>query len=214
MVDWGVLFYYAGYAVALVLCRGLGNLFFLPMLANIAFNISLQLGLLTGWDIRWIMVGYGFAFFVWVAALAGTFDRTTVIVLLLADLATVFTGIQPQLAKIGDGGQFWNATSMSIMQVWIASILIVSLSAIVKSSIVSKIQLGYSEVLLIPKRRFLIPIALWSAVILLPDFLGTTVPTTIHEKKFVIAGNLLVWGWVAFELPFYLMYKRMPDDVD
>jgi hypothetical protein len=179
------------------------------MLLNMGFNIALQTGLLTGWDIRWVIAGHGFLFFLWTAALAGIFDRTTVVVLLLLDFFAAYRGLAPQLQMAGTGGHFWDITSTSIIDVWLMSILVVSLSAIVKSSFFSKLERGYSELLVIPKRRFLIPIAMWASLIVLPNYLGDLVPDFVKHNRFKIAGLLLVWGWVAFELPFYIMYKRM-----
>ena len=209
---WESLVYYLGYGVALALCRGLGKLFFVPMLLNMGFNIALQAGLLSNWDYRWIFAGHGFLFFLWVAALAGIFDRVTVVVLILVDLLAVYRGLLPQFQIAGTGETFWHMTSTSIIHVWLISILVVSLSAIFKSSLISLWENGYSQLLVIPKRRFLIPIAAWATIILLPEYLGGMLPAFIYQKRFIIAGFALVWGWVAIELPFYIMYKRMNGD--
>jgi len=207
-------FYYLGYAIALFLCRGLGRLFFIPMLINMGFDVAVQFNLLAGWDIRWVTVGYGLLFFIWVATLAKAFDTATVVVLIVVDIFTAYWGILPNIQSAGSGTQFWNATSTSIVNVWLVSILIVSMSAILKGSFGSTIQRGYSELLIIPKRRFLIPIAMWAAVIVLPEFLGNKAPEFIHQNRFKIAGQLLVWGWVAIELPFFIMYKRLRSNGD
>jgi hypothetical protein len=208
-VTWDTVLYYAGYVVALFLCRGLGNIFFIPMLLNMIFNIVVQLGLLSGWDNRLVLACYGFLFFLWVAALAGIFDRVTVAVLLLADLFAAYNGLLPAIQAAGTGESFWHSMSTSIIQVWMMSILVVSVSAIAKSSVVSKWKRGYSALLTIPKRRFLIPIAMWAAVIVLGEHLSSYVPDIVVKNRFKIAALLLVWGWVAFELPFYIMYKRL-----
>lgn len=213
-MTWDIGVYYAGYVVAIVLCRGLGNIFFVPMLLNMGFNIAIQAGLLSSWDYRWVFAGHGFLFFLWVASLSGIFDRVTVVILLLADLFAAYRGLLPTLQAAGAGEPFWHSTSTGIIQVWLMSILVVSMSAIVKSSAVSIWERGYSELLNIPKRRFLIPIAMWAAVIILPDYLGSAVPDFVHQNRFKIAGQLLVWGWVAIELPFFIMYKRLRSNGD
>lgn len=213
-MSWESVAYYVGYVAAIFLCRGLGNLFFVPMLLNMGFNIALQTGLLSGWDIRWVIAGHGFLFFLWTATLAGIFDRTTVVILLVMDFFAAYKGLVSQLQMAGSGGHFWDVTSTTIIQVWLMSILIVSLSAIVKSSIVSKVERGYSELLVIPKKRFLIPIAVWAAIIVLPEYLGSAIPEVVKQNRFTIAGLLLVWGWVAIELPFFIMYKRLRSNAD
>ena len=201
--------YYLGYAAALIVCRGLGRLFYIPMLLNLCFDLAIQFDMLADWDIRWVMVGYGFLFFAWVAALIGNFDRITVIALLAIAVSAIYFGVVPQLRSVGSGQEFWDLTSTSIVHVWMLAILVACLSAIIKSSLVSKIKQGYSELLIIPKRRFLIPIAMWSAMWLIPDILPSSFPKFIGQHRAQIAALLLVWGWFAFELPFYLMYKRM-----
>ena len=206
-------FYYLGYVLALLLYRGLGRLFFVPMLLNLGFDLALQFDLLRGWDIRWVIAGYGFLFFVWVSALAGMFDRVTVIVLLVVDLFVAYRGILPNFQTAGLGGDFWNMTSTKIAEIWLLSILLVSLSVIIKSSIVSVFERGYSELLTLPKNRFLIPIAVWSATWVLPTYVPF-LRDLLGNYQSRVAGQLLVWGWVAFEYPFYRMYKHMREDDD
>ncbi len=208
-MNWEIAFYYTGYALALVLYRGLGKIFFVPMVINVLFNIALELRLFAGWDVRWIIVGYGFLFFVWICAMAGTFDKITVVALLGLELVTVYREILPTLAMSGTGADFWNQTSTSIFNVWMVLICGVSTSVVFRSSVVSKVVNGYSQLLAIPRKRFLIPVALWSGIIIVPTYFGNLVPDIIRENRFDIAACVLVWGWVAFEAPFYIMYRRM-----
>jgi hypothetical protein len=203
--------YYLGYIVALFLHRGLGRLFFIPMLINLGFDLALQFDFLRGWDIRLVMVGYGFLFFVWVSALAGMFDRVTVVVLVVVDVLVAARGILPNVQTAGVGSEFWNATSTTIFEIWLLSVLLVSLSVILKSSVVSLMERGYSELLTLPKARFLIPVAAWSATWVLPTYVPF-LRELLGGYQSRVAGQLLVWGWVAFEFPFYRMYQHMPED--
>ena len=207
-MTWDLFLYYLGYAIALWLCKDLGKVFLYPMLINMGFNIALNFGAFAGFDSRWVIAIYGFLFFVWVATLAGAFDRITVVVLLLVELVVVVKGLLPQFQAVGTGFSFWHLTSTVVLQIWMFSILVVCLSAIFKSSILSVWERGYSELLIIPKRRFLVPIALWSLIWTLPHLMSGQIPAVVQQYKSQIAGQLLVWGWVAFELPFYMMYKR------
>ncbi len=209
MVTWDAVSIYAGYLIALLLCRGLGWIFFVPMLLNLVFDLCLRFGLLAGWDIRWTMVSYGLLFFLWVLTLSGFPNKTVFIVVMLADLGSVFHGLAPEMSAVGTGSSFWDTTSTSIVHVWLTSIFVVSVSVIFRGTVLSMIERGYADLLVVPKQRFLIPIALWSGMIMIPFYLHGVVPEWLYEHRFALAVQLLVWGWVAFELPFYIMYKRM-----
>lgn len=209
MITWDAVSIYSGYAIALFLCRGLGVLFFVPMVLNLIFDLCVRYGVMSGWDIRWVMASYGLLFFVWVLALSGIPNKVTFFVLALAELGSVFHGLAPELAAVGSGKAFWYGASTTILHVWFTSIFVVAGSAIIRGTIISVHDKGFVTLLTIPRQRFMVPIAMWSGMIMIPHYLHGIVPEWLYQNRFLIAGHLLVWGWVAFELPFYIIYKRI-----
>lgn len=208
-MDFVFVQYYAAFVLAIFLCYGLGRIFWVPMLLDLAFDVALKLNWLSGWDIRLLIVVHGFAFFLWVLYLAGTFDRATFVAVLLFDLTLVFIEILPDLQAVGTGQEFWNETSTGILDVWLLSILVVVLSVVLRSTLVAKMKGRFVDILTNPKKRFLLPIGAWTAFLTLLNHLEPWVPTWLYDYRFMIGAQILVWGWVAVELPFYLAYRRL-----
>ena len=208
-MGWEYGIYYSGYVLAILLCRKLGWVFFVPMLVNMGFNLCLNTGLLSGWDIRWIIAGHGCAVFVWVLMLSGALGKPTVGILVAADMAVVVNGIWEPLRMVGTGGDFWIATSTSIIDAWMVSIATVVGSIVMKSTIMARFRGERVDLLTNPKKRFLLPIGAWAAIIAAVGYLGNVLPAAVVDNRFNIAGYALVWGWVALEFPFYLMYQRL-----
>lgn len=209
LVDWIVVTSYIGYVLAVILCWGLGPIFRIPMLINMGFNLSLNLGLLSGWDIRGVIAVYGLAFFLWVLALTQSINRLTLVFLLLLDLTVVFCRVLPDIQTAGIGGDFWNTVSTHIVEVWMASIFGLSATTIFRSTLLAKWRHRRMDLLTNPRKRFIIPICVWSGTIAITPWLGSFLPQTIIQNRFALAAELLVWGWVAVELPFYLLYRRL-----
>ncbi len=208
-VDPNSLVYYAGFVLAIYLCRSLGAIFFIPMLLDMAFNLALNFHLLEGWDIRLLMVGYGFAVFLWVLALSGAFNKTTFVAVLLLDLTLIYTEILPSMQAAGTGQDFWFKTSTGIVEVWLLSTFVVVSSIVIRSTLIAKIRGKFVDLLTNPKKRFLLPIGAWAGIILLSGQLRDYLPPWIVRHRFDIAAQILVWGWVALELPFFIMYHRV-----
>lgn len=201
--------YYIAYIVAVFLARSLGPLFYIPMILDMLFNLALNLDLLSGWDIRLLIVGYGLALFIWVIALLGTLSRSLFVSLLVLDLYLVVVGIMPSLQAAGTGQEFWNTTSTTIFLVWQISITGIVLSMVIKSTVIAKLKGKYVDILTNPKKRFSLPIGAWAAFLVICHYFESWLPDVIVEKQYDIAGHLWVLGWIALELPFYLMYRRM-----
>jgi hypothetical protein len=208
-VDVPLSIYYAGYLLAILLCRKLGKLFFIPMLLNLAFDIALAVDLFAGWDVRWVIVAYGFGIFVWVLALSESFTRSMMLTLTCFEVVIVIGRMWSPLHLAGTGPDFWNAVSTSVYDVWLASILVVVVSVVVKSTIVAQHQDRRIDVISNPKKRFLLPIGAWAAIIVVPPYLEHQLPQSVLDNRYEIAGMVLVWGWVALEFPFFLMYRRL-----
>jgi hypothetical protein len=203
------LIYYAGFGFALWLCWGLGPVFFYPMLADLAFDICMSSGLFSGWDIRPLVAVYGLAVVIWVVALLGKLTNTTFVAVLLMDVAMIFYQIVPDIQMVGTGQEFWNATSVGIYEVWLLSIFVMVVSMALRSSVWAKIQGRRVDLLTNPKKRFLIPLGAWAGIPPLMSFLEPNIPSWVFDQRYVIASHVLVWGWVAFELPPYLMIRRL-----
>jgi hypothetical protein len=179
------------------------------MLINMGFNICLNVGMLTGWDIRWLAATYGLGVFLWVLALSGSFAKSTAVILLFLDIGVVLAEIQPYFATVGHGQSFWNIASTSIVYVWLVSTVVVAGTVVWKSTVVARLRDQPSDLLTNPKKRFLLPIGTWATILLAAKYLGPFISTYATEAAYFIAGTVLVWGWVVLELPFYLAYRRL-----
>ena len=208
-MDFGLIAYYLGHVVAVVLCFELGPVFYGPMLANLAFNLALSVGVFAGWDIRWVVAAYGLGMFIWTLILAGSVNNLTVVLLVLFDVGTAAYRIFPSLEPDGVGQEFWNTMSTAIVDVWMLSVFIVVGSTLLRSSVGARIRNNPVDLLTNPRRRFLFPLGAWAGMIVVPQLIPLDVPSVIMDRRFNIAALILVWGWVATELPFYLMSRRI-----
>ncbi len=203
------ILYYGGFSAALALCWGLGPVFFYPMLADLAFDVCMTTGVFSGWDIRPLMITYGLAVLVWVLVLSGALTKTTFLAVLVVDLAAIFYRIVPDLQMSGTGQKFWNATSAGIYEVWLISISVVVASMAFRSSILAKIQNRRIDLLTNPRKRFMLPIGAWAAIPPIMSSLRPFLSVSVFDNRFDIAAHVLVWGWVALELPSYLTHRRL-----
>jgi hypothetical protein len=208
-LTWSYGLYLVAFLAAIFLARGLGPLFFIPLLLDFGFELCLFFDVLSGWDIRLVVAVFEFLWFVWVLALAGNLRKSTFVVMLVLDMAVMMKGILPSIQATGIGQNFWNDTSMAIIDVWQTSILVVIGSMVVRSTIVAKIKGEYVDILTNPKKRFLLPIGMWSFMLEMPNYLRPIIPDYLYDNRFPISANFLIYGWVALELPFYIMYKRL-----
>jgi hypothetical protein len=204
-----LIIYYIGFTLAILLCRSLGKIFFVPMLIDLGFNLALNFHLLAGWDIRIFMVTFCFGVFVWVLALSGAFNKTTFIAVLLADLVMVFVEILPSVQAAGTGQAFWNTTSTGIVDVWLLSVFVVICSMVFRSTVVAKVHSKFVDLLTNPKKRFLLPLGAWAGIIVLGGQLHDHLPAWFVHYRFDIAAQVMVWGWVALELPSFLAFHRL-----
>ena len=201
--------YYFLYVVVISLFWGMGRLYYIPIILDAAFNICLEAGGLSGWDIRIVILVYGLAFFTWVLVLAGAMNKSLIVLLLVIDFTSIFQSLRPQLVAIGEGTQFWTMTSTTILMTWMISVLLVVLSVVFRSTIVAKFRGEFVDLLTNPRKRFLLPIGLHSAIITIPPFFKSYIPTVVYDRRFDLAAWSLLLGWIALELPHFIMYQRL-----
>jgi hypothetical protein len=208
-VGWEIAIYYFGYVIVLALCRGLGPVFFYPTLANVLFDVCLYLGFFSGWDVRWLIATYGCAVLVWVLVLTGVTSKPVFLALLALDATIILHGTWPLTQVAGTGQDFWNATSTSIFHVWLSSIAVVVWSGVFQSTIGAKLKGKSPDLLRNPRKRYVIPLGMWATISVGFYYIAPFIPEWLVERRFVIGGHCLVWAWIAFELPQYMMYKRL-----
>jgi phosphate starvation-inducible membrane PsiE len=209
-VIWGLLIYYLGYLIAIALYWNLGKKYYIPMLLNMGFNICLNADLLTGWNNRWVIVIHLFLFFIWVAYISELFkDRFSIGVAIGLIVGVFVAAIHPLLYIEGAGQEFWNKIDESIINIWSTSIFILVLTVLIKSTVVARLSKKFVDALASARKRFLFPIGLWAGIIAIPPLLVHEIPEADYMIRFGIAAYTMVWGWVAMELPFYIMYKRL-----
>jgi hypothetical protein len=179
------------------------------MIIDLLFDVCLELGFMNVSWLRWIMVAYSFGIFLWVLALSGAFSKPAFVALLLTDLLVIAQGIWRPLMASADTFDLVVAMSEAVWSVWLMSTLFVIATAVFRSTIGARMAGRMPDLLVNPKRRFLLPIGAWAAIIVLPTLISSLVPQYLYEHRFPIAAMVLVWGWVAMELPFILMEFRV-----
>ncbi len=201
--------YYGCYVIAILICRGLGPIFFLPMIADFGFDLLLANHALSGWDIRILIMAYGMLWFLWVMVISRTLNRSLIVLLLLVDFTSIFRGVLPQLTAVGVGQMFWNSTATRIIEVWMLSAAILVAAVILRSTIAARFNGEFVDVFTNPRKRFLVPIGLHSAWMVLPTYIKDFLPAMVYNHRYQIAGWILVAGWIVLELPYYVKYRRM-----
>ncbi|MBU0507207.1 hypothetical protein KKH27_00025 [bacterium] len=203
------IIYCSVFVAAIVVCWDLGPIFYVPMILDLVFDLALWFNLLAGWDIRLTVVTYGFLFFAWVLILSKDYTKLAALLIIPVDLAFVYQGVLPELQAAGTGQEFWNVTSTEILKLWDLSTFLLVMTVIVRSTIGAKLQGRMVDVLTNPRKRFLIPIGVWTGINLLHEIFPSYLPPWFVENGYRIASHALAWGWLALELPFFLAHRRL-----
>jgi hypothetical protein len=203
------LIYYPGFLIAIFLCRPLGRIFFIPMILDLLFDMSFQFHVWGDVDRRWLFMAYDFALFVWVLVLSGVTSKPTFAAVVLADAAFILYSIWPQFQTAAIGDDIGRTAGQAIWDIWDISIVMVIASVMIASTVGARLKGRMVDVLTNPKKRFLIPIGLFLGYGLFAKYFAFCLPEAVVKYRYQVAGELLVWGWVAFELPFFLMYRRL-----
>ena len=136
-----------------------------------------------------------------------------IVTLAAVEMGSIFHGTLPELTAVGSGSAFWNMTSTSIIEIWMLSSLVVIVTVLVRSTVIARLRGDFIDILTNPRKRFLIPMGLHVMIFALPDMLPdamkANLPVWFMAKHYYIAAWVLLLGWIALELPFYLMYKRL-----
>lgn len=202
---WALIITDIGFIAALVMYWELGWLFRLPMLLNLAVSLLVNYsGILTNEIQTAVFISlYGLLFILWVVILAGLQRGITgAVVSFLLVVVTITVGmLEAANFDIRMEGA-WIRLSTTFIYTWTACIFLVILGVFLKSAAI-RWHHGYWNLLLTPKRRALIPIGLWSALICLSELYRTFLPQ-LYEIRFVTAAFCLGWGWAAIEFPHFM----------
>ena len=208
-MDLNFAIYCSMYVAAILICRGLGPIFFFPMIADLGFDLLLKSGGLSHWDIRYVIMAYGLLWFLWALVISRTLNRGVILLLLIVDFSSIFQGLLPHLTAVGAGTMFWHATATNIIEIWMLSTAVVIGAVLFKSTIVAKFRNEFVDVLTNPRKRFLIPMGLHSLWWVLPNYLYDVMPSYLLSHRYIIGSYILLGGWLALELPFYIKYRRL-----
>ena len=209
-MEFQTVLYYLGYCAALFLYKDMGRIFFIPMLLNLWFNLFITFKIYQQVDFRWLIAIHGVLWLIWVFFIASDDRRKfdTVLAILLI-LGAFLVGTLPYLTQKPDAFKAMIELSTRIWTVWYFTAFLVVLTVIVRSTIVPKFQKRFIDILTNPRKRFLIPIGLCSGIIGITPFLEGTIPQEFVHYRFNIGSHFMVWGWIALETPFYIMYERL-----
>jgi hypothetical protein len=202
--------YYFGYCAALYLYKDMGRVFFMPMLMNMWFNLLITFEIYREVDFRWVIAVYGILWFVWIMVLATpNRGKLEIVLALFLLLAAFFFGTLPHLLTEFDAFRAMIDLATRIWTVWYFSSFFIVLVVVIRSTIIARIKGEFVDLLTNPRKRFLIPLGLCSGIIGVTPLLSGKIPEEIVLQRFNIGSHVLVWTWVALELPFYIMYERL-----
>lgn len=103
----------------------------------------------------------------------------------------------------------WIRIATFSIHIWSTCTFLFTLSVILNQSLIRKLRGKFSNLLVNPRYRIMIPVCLFSGIVGLSQLYRGVVPDAFYAERFKIAAVALGWGWVAVEFPFFLMYHRM-----
>ena len=202
--------YYLGYCAALYLYKDMGRVFFVPMLANMWFNLLITFEIYREVDFRWFIAVHGLFWLCWILILArpsiSRFEIGGSIILLVS---AFFWGTLPRLMEEANALSAIIELCTQIWTTWYFSGFLVVLVVVLRSTVVARYKKDFVDILTNPRKRFLIPLGLCSGMIGFTPLLGSVVPDTVLLQRFNIGSQLMVWGWVLLESPYFIMYERL-----
>lgn len=200
--------YFLGGIFAVFLCWDLGLLYSIPIVLGMVLELLLGSGLLSGVDFRQFTATFGFLYALWVMVLSDVFkDRLEGIVIFTLITLSFFFGIYPSLVEATGSAERSLELATGILKTWMLVIVGVVLAVVVRSAFSKKGRSGLGDLLVNPRKRFLIPLGVWAAIIAIPLEWLPRIGEWMEVNRFHIAGNCLVWGWVFIELKFYLQAR-------
>jgi hypothetical protein len=223
--DLQLLAAWSGYALAIWLYFGLGKIFWVPIALDLVYDMLGVKFDLWGNNVETLVIetAYVVLLLLWVIYLSGFMKSkwSTWIAFALIMVAS-FTGIvstaiyqnigMERFAEfLGFPGYHrkWILLATLSMYTWFICTSLVIFGVILRSTVFRWINGKAANLISNPRNRVLIPIFFHTSIIGFSQFYSGFVPDDIYAWRFKIAGTLLGWGWVALELPFYIMYRRM-----
>ena len=202
--------YYLGYCTALFLYKDMGRIFFVPMLLNLWFNLLITFEIYRQVDFRWLAAIHGILWLIWVFLLAREERRKIDIAMIVLLILVAFVvGTLPNLAETADAFEAMIEMSTHIWTVWYLSAFIVIIVVVIRSTVIPRYKKTFVDILTNPRKRFLIPLGICSGIIGIAPLLEGTVSSELIRHRFNIGSQVMVWGWVVLETPFFIMYERL-----
>ncbi|MCB9358268.1 MAG: hypothetical protein H6508_00050 [Calditrichaeota bacterium] len=209
-MDLWLIAYYVGGGLAIFLCWNLGAVFYVPMIMNLGLEVLLGTGVVRDLDIRHVVAVTGFLQALWVVVLSDVFrnwiEGATVFVLIsLAFLV----GIYPSVMEPTQNWAQSILLATLIIRTWMYVIVGVVLVVITRSVLQPSSLGGLADMIVNPKKRFLLPLGFWAMIIVVPLEGIPVVGDWMGENRFHLAGTALVWGWVLLEIKFFVQSLRI-----
>lgn len=204
--------YYTGIAAALFLCWNLGPLFYSYIILNIVTDILLDIGWLAAGDMRlkWAVIQWLDC--IWILMLANIFrSRFEAVLMSLLVLIAFGFGIYPRLTEQLGSWEHGVELTTQMMRTWAIINLVIVLLVFAKTLYLWKAKKRPNDLVVNPRRRFLLPIAAFSAIVAVPLEWIPSQPMWLESYRFSIAAHTQVWGWVIVELKFYLQARSWRD---
>jgi len=197
--------YYLGGTIAAFLCWNLGWLYYVPIILGMVMDITLSSGLLNGIDFRQFTAISGFLYALWAVVLSDVFrDRVEGVATFALISLSFFFGIYPSLTETTSDPRRSIELATGILKMWMLVVVGLTLMVVVRSVASKKGRSGLGDLIVNPRKRFMIPLGLWAAIIATPLDWIPIIGAWVESNRFHIAASTLVWGWVVFEIKFYL----------
>jgi hypothetical protein len=201
--------YYSGLLLALLLCWNLGPLFYTYILFQISTDVLLDIGWLAQGDMRlkWAMIEWLDC--IWILMLANIFrSRFESFVISGLVLIAFSFGIYPSLTEAADSWPRWVELTTEIMRGWAVINLAIIVFAVSKTVYLWKVEHQPNDLVVNPRRRFLLPLGAFFAILAMPMEWIPWHRAWIEAHRFPIAAHVMAWGWVVAEFKFFLQAWR------
>ena len=200
--------YYFGLIAALYLCWNLGPLFYSYILWQILTDVLLDVGWLAHGDMRMKWATIMWLDGIWILILANIFrSRVEAILVSALVMIAVVVGVYPSLTANADTWPRWVELTTEILRAWAVINFTVISFVIVKTLYHWKVKHRPNDLVVNPRRRFLLPMWAFSAIIAMPMGWIPWQHAWFEAHRFPIAAPFQAWGGVLVELKFYLQAR-------
>ncbi len=183
-------------------------MFYSLLLFNLVTDALLDIGWLAAGDMRikWTIVDGVYC--LWVLVLGNFFrSRKEAVAVFLLVVAAFTYWVLPHHMNAADNWKAWVELTTRIMEGWATIIAGLVMFVAARTYLQYKVGGGFNDLIVNPRKRFLLPIGAWAAIKAIPLAWIPASAGWFETARFPIAAHIMVWGWVFLELKFFFQAR-------